>query len=226
MVVCAPPWVKHELDMSWWSAAARSPWVANYIVHAYRACIHYIKKRKRRKEKKKNVMCRGNINNHNTIPLPLQSKYQECHNRRMVICWDNRRDNDRLWNFTFEADKLRAIGSVVQVWIADGTKEESERCNRWRYNVGESDKILNGAVTAFGPSSSPRLMVYGTKGGEGSHCSRGRDWKIKGSVNVPSLSTIVKFSFVSLSSVGPQWTSTSSGCSSSCLLIVSCHNAT
>ena len=32
IMVCALPWVKHELIMSWWSAAAQSPWVTNTAV--------------------------------------------------------------------------------------------------------------------------------------------------------------------------------------------------
>ncbi len=167
---------------------------------------------------------------HNTIPFiglkPLQSEMMLIVERLIINGW---------WlvgaiggimaglqNFTFVADKLQAIGSMMYVWSTDGTKNEMKRCKRrcndngtvaiisplvkgylWIINVAAKRRhgwVCSGIFfTAF---NSMRNVSGGI--GEDSRCLRGQDWKMNGSEKLPSPSMMVRFSFVKLSVVGPQ----------------------
>ena len=154
VMVCALPWV----NMSWWSAAMQSPWVTNYIVHMYCACIRCIKKEKEEKKKKNMYTPCVHETDHNTIPFvglkPLQSEITFVIESIIIDRWwfvrTIGRIMARLWNFTFKADKLRAIGSVMYVWTTDGTENETtKRWNGWCNNVGNGDEVLNSTVTSL-----------------------------------------------------------------------------
>ena len=105
----------------------------------------------------------GNITNHNTIPVvglkPLQSSIKSVIIDGRWLIGTIGRIMARLWNFTFKANKLWTVESMVFVWITDGTKDEGERCNGWCNDVGQRDKALNGTVAIVSPWIEGYLWV-------------------------------------------------------------------
>ena len=43
--------------------------------------------------------------------------------------------------------------------LTDGTKDKSERCNRWRNNVGKDDKVSNHTITIVSPLIEGYLWI-------------------------------------------------------------------
>ena len=64
-----------------------------------------------------------------------------------------------LRNFTFVANELQTIGSVMHVWSADGTKNEVERFNRRCHSVGKGNEVLNSAVAVISPLIKGNLWI-------------------------------------------------------------------
>ncbi len=103
----------------------------------------------------------GNMTNHNIIPFvglkPLQSDVMFIVEGIVINGWwlvgTIGGIMTGLWCFTFEADKLQAIRSMVH------TKDEMERWNRWCNNVGKGNEVLNGTITVIGPLIKSYLWI-------------------------------------------------------------------